>query len=57
MMGSETNDIIDELFNSLLQRYKKASEESRKTGSEFVFNNADALYYKLKKKSLKRGWS
>ena len=47
MMGSETNDIIDELFNSLLQRYKKASEESRKTGSEFVFNNVDALYYKL----------
>ena len=47
MMGSKTNDIIDELFHSLLQRYKKASEESRKTGSKFVFNNVDALYYKL----------
>ena len=41
MMGSETDEIIDELFKSLLQRYQKRLEESMK-GSEFVF---DSVYY------------
>ena len=34
MMGSETDEIIEELFKSLLQRYQKGSEESMK-GSKF----------------------
>ena len=57
MMRSEADDIIDELFNSLLQRYQKASEDSRNRGIEFVFNNVYALYCKLQKTSLKRGGS
>ena len=34
MVGSETDEIIKELFKSLLQRYQEGLEESMK-GSEF----------------------
>ena len=53
MMGSETNEIIEELFKSFLQRYQEALEESMR-GSEFIFDSVDALYYDLKKISLSR---
>ena len=36
LMGSETDDITDEPFESLLRRYQKAKEESTKRGSEFM---------------------
>ena len=51
MMGSETDEIIEELFESLLQRYQEGFEESMK-GSEFIFDSADVLYYNLNKISL-----
>ena len=38
MVGNETNEIIEELFDSLLQKYKKDLEESMK-GSEFTFDS------------------
>ena len=53
MIGSETNEIIEELFKSLLQRYQEGLEESM-TGSEFMFDSVDALYYDLNKISLSR---
>ena len=53
MMGSKTDDIIDELFKSLLQKYQEGLEESMR-GSEFVFDSPDLLYYYLQKISLKR---
>ena len=53
MIGSETNEAIEELFKSLLQRYQKELEESMK-GSEFVFDGVNALYYDLNKISLNR---
>ena len=56
MMGNERDEIIDELFESLLQRYQEGIEESVK-GSEFVFDSIDLLYYKLHKISLNRGGS
>ena len=56
-MGEETDDIIDKLFEYLLQRYQKAKEESRKRGSEFIHENVDLLHYILHKTSLKRGKS
>ena len=56
MMGNERDEIIDELFESLLQRYQEGLEESVK-GSEFVFDSMDLLYYKLHKISLNRGGS
>ena len=56
MNGSETNDIIKELFESFFRRYQKGLETKMK-GSEFVFENVDLLYYKLHKISLNRGGS
>ena len=56
MMRSETNEIIEELFKSLLQRYQEGLEESMR-GSEFIFDSVDALYYNLNKVSLSRGGS
>ena len=53
MMSSQTDEIIDELFKSLLQRYQEGLEESMK-GSEFVRDNVDLLYYQLQKASPKR---
>ena len=40
MMVSETDDIIDERFKSLFQKYQEGLEESMR-GREFVFNNVD----------------
>ena len=54
MMGSETDDISEGLFESVLQRYQKAKEESKKRGSKFVFESVDLLYYYFHKISLKR---
>ena len=56
VMGSETDEIIEELFESLLKRYQEGLEESMR-GSEFVFDSVDALYYDLNKISLSRGGS
>ena len=54
-MGEETDNIIDELSESLLQRYQKAKEESNKKGSEFVFESVDLMYYHRHKIILRRG--
>ena len=53
IMGSETDEIIEELLKSSLQRYQEGLEKSRK-GSEFIFDSVDLLYYHLQKTSLKR---
>ena len=53
MIGSETDDIIDEFFESLLQKYQEGLEESMK-GSEFIFDSVDLLYYHLQKNKPKK---
>ena len=53
IMGSETDEIIEELFESLLQKYQKGLEESMK-GSEFIFDSLDVLNYDLHQISLNR---
>ena len=50
---SETNEITKELFKSLLQTHQEGLEESLK-GSEFVFDSAGLLEYKLNKISLNK---
>ena len=42
MMGNEKDEIMEELFESLLKKYQKGLEESIK-GSEFVFDSVDLL--------------
>ena len=56
MIGSNTDEIIKDLFESFLQKYQEGLEESRR-GSEFVYDSVDGLYYNLNKVSLSRGGS
>ena len=56
MNGIETNDAINELFNSFLRRYQKGLETNIK-GSGYIFDKADLLGYHLHKISLNRGSS
>ena len=56
MMGGETDEIIEKLFKSLLQRYQDGLEESM-NGSEFNFDIVDVLYYDLNRISLNKGGS
>ena len=42
MMGIETNDIIEEFCESLLQKYQEFEESMR--GSEFIRDSAYLLY-------------
>ena len=44
MMGNETDEIIEKLFESLLQRYQAGLEEKMKE-NEFVFDSVDLLHY------------
>ena len=56
MMGNETDEVIEKLFESLLQNYQEDLEESMR-GSEFNFGGVDLLFYHLQKISLKRDQS
>ena len=56
MMGSETDEIIKDLFESFLQKYQEELEESMR-GSEFANDSVDVLYYDLNKVSFSRGGS
>ena len=56
MIGSDTNEVIKDLFKSLLQRYQENLEEKMR-GSEFNFDAVNLLHYDLNKTSLDRGRS
>ena len=56
MNGSDTDEIIKELFKSLLQRYQENLQEKMK-GSDFVFDGVNYLYYDLNKISISKGGS
>ena len=48
-MGSDTEDVIDKLFNTLLQRFQCAQETSNERGSEFIPDSVELLEYELHK--------
>ena len=56
MIGSDTNEVIKELFKSFLQRYQEGLQEKMR-GSEFEFHGIHLLYYDFNKISLNRGGS
>ena len=56
MNGSYTDEIIKELFKSLLQRYQEKLQEKMK-GSDFAFDGVNYLYYNFNKISISRGGS
>ena len=43
MKGTETDDIINELFKSFLKKYQEGLE-TKMEGSNFIFESADLLY-------------
>ena len=48
--GHETDNIIEELFDSLFEEYQESLRTKMKK-SDLVFDSADALYYKSKYRS------
>ena len=52
MNGSDTDEIIEGLFESFLQNYVENLQEKMK-GSEFEFDGVDFLYYDFNKKKYK----
>ena len=48
-MGSDTEDVIDTLFNTILQRFQQAQETSNDKGSEFILESVELLYYYFQK--------
>ena len=56
MNGSDTDEIIKELFKFLLQRHQENLQEKMK-GSDFAFDGVNYLYYDSNKISLSKGGS
>ena len=56
MIGSDTNEVIKELFKLFLQRYQEGLQEKMR-GSDFEFDGIHLLYYDFNKISLNRGGS
>ena len=56
MNGSDTDEIIEGLFESFLQKYEENLQEKMK-GSESEFDGVDFLYYDFNKISINRGGS
>ena len=56
MSGVETEDIINELFNTFRKRYQEGLE-TKMRGSSFPFDHIDLLEYHLHKISSNRGSS
>ena len=49
LIGNETDEIIEDVFDFLLKRYQDERLKEKVRGSEFIFDNIDSLYYKLHK--------
>ena len=56
-MGSNTDEVIDRLFTSKLQRFQESKETSFERGSEFIYENVDSLYYYFQKIDINRSGS
>ena len=56
MNGSETEEIIESLYRSLLQNYNDNLQEKKK-GSDFVFNGINYFYYDFNRVSTCKGRS
>ena len=56
-MGSNTEDVTDRLFNTLLQRFPNAQETSNDRGSEFIPDSAELLYCHFQRIDIRRAES
>ena len=56
MKGSETEEIIESLYRSLLQKYNDNLQEKMR-GSDFVFNEINYSYYDFNRVNISKGGS
>ena len=56
-MGSDTENVIDTLFNTLLQNFQCIQETSNERGSEFIPDSVELLEYELHKINIIRAES
>ena len=56
LFGDDKDDIIEQLFESLLQKYEE-NLQNKVRGSEFEFDSVNFLYYDFNKTSINRGGS
>ena len=56
MFGDDNDDINEQLFESLLQKYEE-NLQNKMRGSEFEFDGVNFLYYDFNKTSINRGGS
>ena len=56
-MVSDAEDVIDTLFNTILQRFQQAQETSNDKGSEFIPESVELLYYYFQKINIRRAES
>ena len=56
MIGSETEEVIEKLIISLLQKYQDNLQNKMK-GSDFIFNGVNYLFYDLNRISISKGGS
>ena len=54
---SHTENVIDTLFNTLLQNFQSAQETSNERGSEFIPDSVELLYYHFQRIDIRRGES
>ena len=53
-MGSDTENVIDTLFNTILERIQHAIETSNERGSGFTHESVALLYYSFQKIHIRR---
>ena len=53
-MGSDTNDVIDILFDTILERFQQAIVTSNKRGSQFTHESVAFMYYYFQKIGIRR---
>ena len=56
MFGDDNDDIIEQIFESLLQKYEE-NLQNKMRGSEFEFDGVNFLYYDFNKTSINKGGS
>ena len=56
-MGRNTKDIIDRLFNTLLQRFQGAQETSNDKGSNLILDSVELSYYHFQRIDIRRAGS
>ena len=56
-MGSDTENVIDTLFNTLLQNFERIQKTSNERGREFIPDSVKLLEYELHKTDIIRAES